>query len=83
MLIKDLSSCFFVFLLSNDLYFEHTQRYKIDNQRTRSLDTQKLLKTNWISEKKCYYLMKHQQKKDLLLLATKLIEKIPDASNAK
>ena len=30
-----------------------------------------------------YYLMKHQKKKDLLLLPTKLIEKIPNASNAK
>ena len=27
--------------------------------------------------------MKHQKKKDLLLLATKLVETIPDASNAK
>ena len=27
--------------------------------------------------------MKHQKKKDLFLLAAKLIEKIPDASNAK
>ena len=27
--------------------------------------------------------MKHQKKKDLLLLATKLIEQISDASNAK
>ena len=26
-----------------------------------------------------YYSMKHQKKKDMLLLATKLIEKIPDA----
>ena len=30
-----------------------------------------------------YYSKKHQNKKDLLLLATKLIEKISDASNAK
>ena len=30
-----------------------------------------------------YYLVKYQKEKDLLLLATKLIEKIPDASNAK
>ena len=30
-----------------------------------------------------YYSMKHQKKKDLLLLPTKLIEKIPNASNAK
>ena len=27
--------------------------------------------------------MKHQKKKDLLFLATKLIEKMPDATNAK
>ena len=27
--------------------------------------------------------MKHQKNKDLLLVATKLIDKIPDASNAK
>ena len=27
--------------------------------------------------------MKHHKKKDLLLLATKLIEKVADASNAK
>ena len=30
-----------------------------------------------------YYSMKHQKKKDLQLLETKLIEKIPDATNAK
>ena len=30
-----------------------------------------------------YYLVKHQKEKDLLLLVTKLIQKIPDASNAK
>ena len=30
-----------------------------------------------------YYSIKHQKKYDLLLLATKLIKKIPDASNAK
>ena len=30
-----------------------------------------------------YYSMKHQKKKDLLLLATKLIEKIPDGTSAK
>ena len=32
--------------------------------------------------KKSYYSVKHQKKKELLL-ATKLIEKIPDATNAK
>ena len=30
-----------------------------------------------------YYSMKHQKKKDLLLLSTKIIEKVPDPSNAK
>ena len=30
-----------------------------------------------------YYSLKHQKKKDLLLLATKLIEKITDATNTK
>ena len=30
-----------------------------------------------------YYSIKDKKKKDLFLLATKLIEKIPDASNAK
>ena len=30
-----------------------------------------------------YYSMKHQKKKGLQLLETKLIEKIPDATNAK
>ena len=30
-----------------------------------------------------YYSMKHQKKKDLLLLPTKLIQQIPNASNAK
>ena len=33
-------------------------------------------------ENSCYS-MKHQKKKELLLLTTKLIEKIPDANNAK
>ena len=35
------------------------------------------------SKENSYCLMKHQKKKDLLLLATKLTEKIPDVSNAK
>ena len=30
-----------------------------------------------------YYSMKHKNKKDLLLLVTKLIEKIPDVADAK
>ena len=30
-----------------------------------------------------YYSMEHQKKKDLLLLATKLMEKLRDASNSK
>ena len=30
-----------------------------------------------------FYSLKHQKKKDLILLPTKLIKKIPDASNAK
>ena len=34
-----------------------------------------------LTKESSYYSLKH--KKDLLLLATKLIEKIPDASNAK
>ena len=34
-------------------------------------------------KEKNYYSMKHQKKKELLLLATKLIESIPDASNAQ
>ena len=34
-------------------------------------------------KEKSYYSMKHQKKKDLLLLATKLIVKITDAINAK
>ena len=35
------------------------------------------------SKENSYYSMKHLQKKDLLLLATKLKEKIPDSRNAK
>ena len=35
------------------------------------------------SKENNYYLMKHQKKKDLLLCATKLIEKALDAANAK
>lgn len=31
----------------------------------------------------CYYSMKNQKKKHLLLLATKLIEEVLDATNAK
>ena len=34
-------------------------------------------------EENSYHSMKHQKKKDFLLLATKLIEKISDATNAK
>ena len=35
------------------------------------------------SQENSYYSMKHLQKKDLLLLATKLKEKIPDSRNTK
>ena len=35
------------------------------------------------SKEICYYSMKRLKKKDLLLLANKLIEKIPDPPNAK
>ena len=35
------------------------------------------------SKENSYYSMKHLKKKDLLLLAKKLIEKIPDPHNAK
>ena len=37
----------------------------------------------WFSKENSYYSMKCQKKKDLLLLAIILIEKIPDATNAK
>ena len=36
----------------------------------------------FLKENSCYFI-KHQKKKDLFLLATKLIEKNPDATNAK
>ena len=35
------------------------------------------------AKERTYYSMKRLKKKDLLLLATKLIEKIPDPHNAK
>ena len=35
------------------------------------------------SKESSYYSMKHLKKKDLLMLANKLIEKIPDPCNAK
>ena len=37
----------------------------------------------WICKEKSYYSMKHLKKRDLLLLANKLTEKIPDPCNAK
>ena len=37
----------------------------------------------WFSKENSYYSMKCQKKKDLLLLAIVLIEKIPGATNAK
>ena len=37
----------------------------------------------WNLLKKTYYLLKHQEKKDLQLFATKLAERIPDPCNAK
>ena len=36
-----------------------------------------------LTKENSYYSMKHHKKQDLLLLATKLIEKIPDASSDK
>ena len=35
------------------------------------------------SKENCFYSIKLSKKKDLLLLATKLVEKIPDPGNAK
>ena len=36
-----------------------------------------------LTNENSYHSMKHQKKKDLLLLATKLIKKTPDAGNTK
>ena len=38
---------------------------------------------NYFPKENSYYSMKHQKKTNVLLLSTKLIEKIPDATNAK
>ena len=72
-----------VFLSCNDVYFEDSQRYKKDgNQRNQRLLENYYRKIRFPKENS-YNSMKHQKKKDLLLLATKLILKIPDVTNAK
>ena len=40
-------------------------------------------RNGFVKERSYYSMMKHLKKKDLLLLANKLIEKIPDPHNAK
>ena len=55
----------------NDAYFEHLKTI-----------ISELFKSEFTNGNS-YYSIKHQKTKNLLLLASKLIEKIPDASNAK
>ena len=69
-------------LIYNNAYSKYCQRKKDDNQRTQKLDIY-YYRQVWFSKENSYYSMKCQKKKDLLLLAIILIEKIPDATNAK
>ena len=68
-------------LIYNNAYSKYCQRKKDDNQRTQKLDIY-YYRQVWFSKENSYYSMKWK-KRDLLLLAIKLIEKIPDATNAK
>ena len=67
---------FLVFLFYNDVYFEHTERYKNDNNQRpqRHYMFENYCKRIKFTKENSYYSMKHQKKKDFLLLATKLIE---------
>ena len=52
--------------------------------KSEALSLKTIIKKLNFLKKKSYYLMKClKKKKDLLLLANKLIEKIPDSRNAK
>ena len=56
---------------------------KNENQRTQRLYIWNNYRWVVFSKENSYYSMKHQKRKDLLLLTTKLIEKIPYATNAR
>ena len=74
----------FVFVLYTDVYFEYTQRYKkMTIKELKDFIFENYYRQIGFTKENSYYLVKYQKEKDLLLLATKLIEKIPDASNAK
>ena len=63
---------------------EHFQRYK--NKTMKELKYfvfQNYYRQIGFTKENSYYPMKHQKKKDLRFLATKLIAKTPDAGNAK
>ena len=64
--------------------YEYTQCYiKVTIKELKDFIFENYYRQIEFTKEKSYYSMKHQKKKDLLLLATKLIEKKPNASNAK
>ena len=56
---------------------------KMPNNEIRDFIFENYYKRIGFSKENSYYSMKHLKKKDLLLLGSKLIEKIPDPRNAK
>ena len=56
---------------------------KMSVNKARDLIFENYYKRIKFSKEHSYYSMKHLKKKDLLLLANKLIEKIPNPHNAK
>ena len=69
----------FIFLLYNDVYSEHTERFKKDDKEFKDFLFENYYRqTRFPKGNSCYSVK--QKKKDFLLLSTKLIEKIPQKS---
>ena len=67
-----------------NVYFKYTQRYKkMIAEELKNFVFENLYKRIRFAKENNYYTMKHQKKKDLLLLRIKLTKNIPGGSNPK
>ena len=66
------------------MYFEYTQHYKkLTVKELKEFIFENYYRRIGFAKENFCYSMKHQKKKDFLLLATKLNQKMPDSSNHK
>ena len=79
--IRPIFFCFFVFITYKDAYSEYSSALTI--KELKDFIFKNYYRRIGFTKENNYYSMKHWKKKDLLLLPTKFLVKISDASNAK